>query len=136
RATGVSTAGALRLAFTSSFSLSFIGRLDSQMSVEPLMSAAMPVPEPPPVTSMVRPWFSFMYVSAHRWPRMTIVSEPLTVMLVLAGGVGVCAALTLELLLVGDGSVRVHAMAASARTAKSEVERDMNGLLWISRIGR
>jgi hypothetical protein len=46
----VSTAGALRFACTSSFSLSFIGRLDWQTSVEPLMRAAMPVPEPPPVT--------------------------------------------------------------------------------------
>ena len=58
----------------------FIERDDSQMSVVPLMSALMPVPEPPPVTCMIVFGFFFMYSSAQRWPRMTIVSEPLTVM--------------------------------------------------------
>src|SRR5262245_24296647 len=43
------------------------------------MSAAMPVPEPPPVTMTTWPLCVFMYCSAQRWPRITIVSEPLTV---------------------------------------------------------
>src|SRR5262245_9634568 len=50
------------------------------MSVVPEIRAAMPVPEPPPVTWRVVPGFFFMYSSAQRWPRMTMVSEPLTVM--------------------------------------------------------
>src|SRR5581483_11387598 len=50
----------------------------SQMSVVPLMSALMPVPEPPPVTWMVVDGFFFMYSSAQRCPSTTIVSEPLT----------------------------------------------------------
>ena len=37
----------------------------------------MPVPEPPPVTWMVVSGCFFMYSSAQRWPRTTIVSEPL-----------------------------------------------------------
>ena len=49
------------------------------MSVVPLMSALMPVPEPPPVTCSTVSGCFFMYSSAQRWPRMTIVSEPLTV---------------------------------------------------------
>ena len=49
------------------------------MSVVPLMSALMPVPEPPPVTWIWAPGFFCMYSSAQRWPRMTMVSEPLTV---------------------------------------------------------
>jgi hypothetical protein len=58
------------------FSLSFIG-LASQMSVEPLMSAAMPVRASagdlhrrPGLPCKPRP----------SWPRITIVSEPLMVM--------------------------------------------------------
>ena len=49
------------------------------MSVVPLMSALMPVPEPPPVTWICVSGFFFMNSSAQRWPRMTMVSEPLTV---------------------------------------------------------
>src|SRR4029078_4227952 len=49
------------------------------MSVVPLISALMPVPEPPPVTCSTVPGFFCMYASAQRWPRMTIVSEPLMV---------------------------------------------------------
>src|SRR6185436_4393622 len=49
------------------------------MSVVPLISAAMPVPEPPPVTWIFALGFFCMYTSAHFWPRMTIVSEPFTV---------------------------------------------------------
>ena len=51
----------------------------SQTSVVPLMSALMPVPEPPPVTWMVVEACFFMYSSAQRWPSTTMVSEPLTV---------------------------------------------------------
>ena len=50
------------------------------MSVVPLMRALMPVPEPPPVTWMTVAGFFFMKFSAHRWPRITMVSEPLMVM--------------------------------------------------------
>src|SRR4029079_18189311 len=57
-----------------------MGRDAVQMSVVPLMSAAMPVPEPPPVTWMTAPGCEFMYNSAQRWARITMVSEPLTVM--------------------------------------------------------
>ena len=44
----------------------------------------MPTPEPPPVTCTRLPAFCFMYSSAQRWARMTIVSEPLTVTAALA----------------------------------------------------
>ena len=88
--------------------LALAGRLDSQMSVVPLMSAAMPVPEPPPVTWMVIPGFAFMYVSAQRWPRMTIVSEPLIAIDVLSGVVD-------ALVVVGGvGLSRVHAKSVRA----------------------
>ena len=56
------------------------------MSVVPLMSAAMPVPDPPPVTWMETPGFALMSSSAQRWPRMTIVSEPLIAMADLSAG--------------------------------------------------
>src|SRR5204862_5217138 len=69
------------------FSADFIVRDDSQMSVVPLMSALMPVPEPPPVTWRTVPGFFFIYSSAHRWPRMTIVSEPFTVIVPACAGV-------------------------------------------------
>src|SRR2546427_365937 len=80
-ATGNSMTSLPRLALASAFSASFIGREASQISVVPLMRAAMPVPEPPPVTWMVKPGFLLMKTSAQRWPRITSVSEPFTVML-------------------------------------------------------
>src|SRR5712664_827443 len=80
-ATGNSRTSLPRLALVSAFSASFIGRDASQISVVPLISAAIPVPEPPPVTWMVKPGFLLMKTSAQRWPRMTMVSEPFTVML-------------------------------------------------------
>src|SRR6266446_421819 len=80
-ATGNSRTSLPRLALASAFSASFIGREASQISVVPLMRAAMPVPEPPPVTWMVKPGFLLMKTSAQRWPRITSVSEPFTVML-------------------------------------------------------
>ena len=61
------------------FSLSFIGREACARSTVPLISAAMPVPLPPPLTCTTIPGCAFMYSSANRWPRMTIVSEPLMV---------------------------------------------------------
>src|SRR5882724_365088 len=80
-ATGNSRTSLPRLALASAFSASFIGRDASQISVVPLMRAAIPVPEPPPVTWIVKPGFLLMKTSAQRWPRMTMVSEPFTVML-------------------------------------------------------
>src|SRR5262245_62546391 len=56
-----------------------MGREDSQMSVPPLIMAAIPVPDPPPVTWTRVPGLLRMYVSAQRCPRITIVSDPLTV---------------------------------------------------------
>ena len=78
-ATGISTGGAPAFSASCFFSASFMARDASQMSVVPLMSALMPVPEPPPVTWMVVFGCFFMYSSAQRWPSTTIVSEPFTV---------------------------------------------------------
>jgi hypothetical protein len=50
------------------------------MSVDPAMRAEMPVPDPPPVTWTTTSGRVFIYVSAHRWFKITMVSEPLTVM--------------------------------------------------------
>jgi len=49
-------------------------------STVPLISAAMPVPEPPPLSEIITPGFSVWNTSAHAWPRFTIVSEPSTLM--------------------------------------------------------
>src|SRR5690349_1052406 len=49
------------------------------MSVVPLIRAARPTPEPPPVTWMVVPGILAMNVSASRAFMITIVSEPLIV---------------------------------------------------------
>src|ERR1041384_4160223 len=65
----------------SAISAGFIGRDELQRAVVPWSTAAPPVPEPPPVTCTVVPSCDFMYTSAHFWPRITIVSEPLTVIL-------------------------------------------------------
>src|ERR1700722_6169821 len=100
-----------------------MGRLDSQMSVVPLMSAAMPVPEPPPVTWMVIPGFSFMYVSAQRWPRMTMVSEPLTEMADLSAATPTPPSGAM----VAWGSVRVHPAAAWVASAASVAARTDDG---------
>ncbi len=43
----------------------------------PLIKAAIPVPEPPPVTAMSRSGFTLRYASAQASARFTIVSEPL-----------------------------------------------------------
>jgi hypothetical protein len=37
-----------------------------------------PVPDPPPVTATKSVGFFSMYFSAQAWPRLTMVSEPLT----------------------------------------------------------
>src|SRR4030095_8721764 len=60
-------------------SFSFMGRDDSQTSVPPLISAAIPVPDPPPVTWILTPGLLCIYVSAQRCPRITMVSDPLMV---------------------------------------------------------
>jgi hypothetical protein len=57
----------------------FISLDELQISVVPLMSAEIPVPDPPPVTCIVTLFFEDMYRSAQRCARMTIVSDPLTV---------------------------------------------------------
>src|SRR5262245_3717944 len=74
------------------FSSSFISRDAMHTSVVPLISAAIPVPDPPPVTWMIWPGWLFMYSSAHRWTRITMVSEPLTVMPRAARAIGAMAA--------------------------------------------
>ena len=43
-----------------------------------LIRPVMPVPEPPPRTAMAAPGFLPMYSSARIWTRLTMVSEPLT----------------------------------------------------------
>ena len=52
-------------------------RLQLAMSIVPLMSAAMPSPEPPPETSISTFGACFLYSSAQAWARFTMVSEPL-----------------------------------------------------------
>ena len=78
-ATVISTGGAPAFSASCFFSTSFMARDASQTSVVPLMSALIPVPDPPPVTWMVVAACFFMYSSAHRCPSTTIVSEPFTV---------------------------------------------------------
>jgi hypothetical protein len=56
-----------------------MGRLAFATSAVPLISAAMPVPLPPPETCRVMPALAAMKPSAQRWARMTMVSEPLIV---------------------------------------------------------
>src|SRR5262245_50341287 len=56
-----------------------MGRDDSQMSVPPLIMAAIPVPDPPPVTWTRVPGLLRMYVSAHRCPRIRVRYCSLTV---------------------------------------------------------
>src|SRR5688572_21540146 len=73
------------------FSSAFISREAMQMSVVPLIRAAIPVPDPPPVTCTTFPGLRPMYCSAQRCMRITIVSEPLTVM-PRAACAGVCQA--------------------------------------------
>src|SRR5688572_11738246 len=77
-ATCVSTTSIPALAALSR-SVVLIGRLELAMSVVAFKSAAIPVPEPPPVTWIDTSEWAAMYFSAQRWARRTIVSEPLTV---------------------------------------------------------
>jgi hypothetical protein len=53
------------------------------MSTVPLISAAMPVPEPPPVTAIETSGATSRYASAQASARLTSVSEPLFWMLYL-----------------------------------------------------
>src|SRR5262245_36815947 len=48
-----------------------------QMSTFPLIKASIPVAVPPPSTYIEMPGCSFIYSSAHRRAKITIVSEPL-----------------------------------------------------------
>jgi hypothetical protein len=59
------------------YSLSFIAREASAIAILLAQSAAMPTPDPPPVTAMAAPGFFSMYTSASLWTRFTRVSEPL-----------------------------------------------------------
>jgi hypothetical protein len=52
-------------------------RLALARSIVPLISAAIPTPEPPPETSMSTSGRSFLYSSAQTCARLTMVSEPL-----------------------------------------------------------
>ena len=47
------------------------------MSTVPLINAAIPVPEPPPVTESLTAGFIFWYSSAQASAKFTMVSEPL-----------------------------------------------------------
>ena len=47
------------------------------MSTVPLINAAIPVPEPPPVTESLTAGFIFWYSSAQARAKFTMVSEPL-----------------------------------------------------------
>src|SRR5512145_491548 len=78
-ATTVSCPGVLKRFRSVPFSSSFMGREALATSVVPLMRAEMPVPLPPPVTWTFLPGFFFMYPSAQRWARITMVSEPFTI---------------------------------------------------------
>src|SRR3989338_7387878 len=67
----------MTFASASALSLALISRELMAMSQVPLMSAARPVPDPPPVTAM-NEGFLAMYSSAQACTRFTIVSEHLT----------------------------------------------------------
>jgi hypothetical protein len=76
----VNSTGLMPLARAASISSFFIARDALAMSAVPLMSAAMPVPDPPPVTEMRTSGCSCMYASAHASARLTRVSEPMLTM--------------------------------------------------------
>jgi len=61
------------------FSAAFISREEAQISVVPLMRAAMPVPDPPPVTEILIPESIAIKRSAPLLTRCTMVSEPLII---------------------------------------------------------
>ena len=68
-----STPFSLAMAISSGFS----SRESSAISQVLESRAAMPVPEPPPVTATETLGCIFMNASAQAWPRLTMVSEPL-----------------------------------------------------------
>ena len=51
----------------------------AQISVVPLIKAAKPVPEPPPVTEISTSGWDCIYASAHSIIKYTMVSDPLIV---------------------------------------------------------
>src|SRR5512139_146886 len=51
-------------------------RLQLAMSTVPFSSAAIPVPDPPPDTSIDTVGSTVAYSSAHAWARLTMVSDP------------------------------------------------------------
>ena len=60
-----------------SFSSSFILREAFAISTVPFINAAIPVPEPPPVTEILTAGFILWYSSAQARAKFTMVSEPL-----------------------------------------------------------
>ncbi len=70
------------LAMAFSFSSIFIRREALAISTVPLIKAAIPVPEPPPVTESLTLGFITWYSSAQARARFTMVSDPLFSMVV------------------------------------------------------
>src|SRR6187402_3295136 len=64
-AQGISTPIVPYFSFIFPTSEDLIGRLELAISVEPLINAAKPTPDPPPVTWIAVPGFFFIYTSAH-----------------------------------------------------------------------
>ena len=60
-----------------SFSSSFIRREALAISTVPFINAAMPVPDPPPVTERMTSGLTTWYSSAQARAKLTMVSEPL-----------------------------------------------------------
>src|SRR5450759_1369174 len=106
------------LDLTAADSEASMARDESAKSTVPLISAAMPVPEPPPLTAMLTPGLSVMNCSDHACARLIIVSEPAIVSEpdsgALAGAVDVLAAGV-----VVPQPVRASAPATMATTAAS-----------------
>ena len=93
RATTNST-GEMSFSSAALISSGFILREALAMFTVPLIMAAMPVPDPPPVTEMRTSGCNCMYSSAQASARLTSVSEPLFSMVpaaALSDEVGCCA---------------------------------------------
>ena len=73
----ICSTGSTPFDFASSISSCLIWREALAISTVPLMSAAIPVPDPPPVTDIRTSGLSAWYFSAQASARLTIVSEPL-----------------------------------------------------------
>src|SRR5579871_5312412 len=71
--------------FFLAFSISWGSNLRLQLAIStvPLERAAMPVPDPPPETSTETVGSTLAYSSAHAWARFTMVSDPVSWIMVL-----------------------------------------------------